>query len=105
MNEAKNQPTMLLKGDLTLDTVAAKYRELTGMLVSGSQRTEVDLADIGRIDSAGLALLLEWQALSLAEGGALLLKNVPDDLVKLAALCEAGEPLGLVPTTDGGGAR
>jgi phospholipid transport system transporter-binding protein len=97
-----------MTGDLTLATVAKLFHELTPQ-VTGPDRCEaIDLGETGRIDSAGLALLLEWQALAHAAGFALRLENIPDDILRLARLCEAAQPLGLVdkalesPYVEGG---
>jgi ABC-type transporter Mla MlaB component len=88
--------TLRMTGDLTLTTVAGLFHELTPR-VTGPDRCEViDLGATGRIDSAGLALLLEWQAMAHTAGFALRLENIPDDVMRLARLCEAAHPLGLL---------
>ena len=89
--------TLALTGDLTLATVATLFRDLTPKVTGSDRCLAIDLGATGRIDSAGLALLLEWQSRAIAEGAPLQLNNVPDDILRLARLCEAAELLGLEP--------
>jgi ABC-type transporter Mla MlaB component len=76
-----------LGGDLVFETVP-------GLLAAGDAalaaqaRAEVDLAAVGRIDSAGLALLLEWTLAARAAGRALGYRNAPGALAALAGLAE-----------------
>ena len=46
-------------------------------------------------DSAGLALLLEWQALAKNNGSSLAFAAAPSDLLRLAELSESKSLLGL----------
>ncbi|MBT8061207.1 MAG: STAS domain-containing protein, partial [Gammaproteobacteria bacterium] len=82
-----------LHGTLTLDNVASTWRESQSLLHEGIQT--VDLSDVTRVDSAGLALLLEWQARAHKRHKALRIVNAPDDLIRLADLSEAKDLLGL----------
>ncbi len=45
-----------------------------------------DLAAVAEVDSAAVALLLEWQRQAIARGGRLALTGVPADVVSLARL-------------------
>jgi phospholipid transport system transporter-binding protein len=49
----------------------------------------IDLSGVGLADSAGLALLLELQAMARRQGHRLHIINTPDNLLRLAKLCEA----------------
>jgi len=89
---------LLLSGELTFDTVAALYKA-TPQLAEGV--TGVALGQVGRVDSAGLALLLEWQARALADGRRLAFTDAPEALVRLAALCEADHLLGIQVAGEG----
>ena len=75
-------------GDLTLATAADLWRELRG---SGLLRGDasVDLSQVSECDSAGLALLLAWRASCQANGGDLVVKELPGRLAALAGLTEA----------------
>jgi phospholipid transport system transporter-binding protein len=45
-----------------------------------------DLSSVAEVDSAAVALLLEWQRQSVARGGRLVLSGVPADIDSLARL-------------------
>ena len=83
------------EGPLTLATVTARYREFEPLWSGAQPPGAVDLARTERIDSSGLALLLEWQAQARRNGKTLSFRNPPAGLLRLAALCEASEALGL----------
>jgi phospholipid transport system transporter-binding protein len=80
-----------LPDQLTFDSVNALWAGHPDL----SATDTIDLAGIKRVDSAGLALLLEWQASARVQGRTLSFSNAPRDLVRLAALCEASDLLGL----------
>lgn len=56
----------------------------------GSHR-QVDLSLVEQADSAGLAVLLEWQRLSQAAGGSVQLLEMPEGLAALADLYDLSE--------------
>lgn len=81
----------VLRGDLRADNVAA----LLPQLPVTADRCELDLAQVKNVDSAGLALLLEWQLRLQAAGGGLLLQSAPDQLIRLAQISSVDTILGL----------
>ena len=87
------QGHLSITGDLTFDSVPTVYVQAQSVLKADSGN--IDLAGVQAIDSAGLALLLEWQASSKARGSSLTFSNAPSDLRRLAALSNATELLGL----------
>jgi anti-anti-sigma factor len=102
VNQATSQEEPLrLQGDLTLSTVADIYAEFTARLARAQGQPAVDMQATGRIDSAGLALLLEWQALARKRGSKLSLLHVPKELLHLARLCEATDLLELAEDGNG----
>jgi phospholipid transport system transporter-binding protein len=82
-------------GPLTFESVPALFSQVEQKLEAGVLAERIDLEGISRTDSAGLALLLEWQARQIAGGKPLLIKNAPSSLMRLAQLCEATETLQL----------
>jgi phospholipid transport system transporter-binding protein len=56
-------------------------------------RAEVDLARVARVDSAGLALLLEWSLAARDAGRALTYRNVPPAIASLAGMSDVAELL------------
>lgn len=82
-----------LSGKLTFETVPALYRESESLVRDKQTIRTVDLAAVSTADSAGLALLLEWQSSRGDEEPRLRFENAPESLVRLARLCEADELL------------
>mgnify|MGYP001544831524 FL=1 len=82
-------------GPLTFDTCAQLYGAMEKKKPEGAALATIDLGGVTRIDSAGLALLLEWQARHASAGARLSMKNAPQGLVKLAKLNNAVDLLGL----------
>jgi phospholipid transport system transporter-binding protein len=76
-----------LAGELTFESVPGLYvhaqNELPENIVT------VDLSGVTAADSAGLALLLEWQASRKNSSAALTFTNAPSSLMSLASLSEA----------------
>ena len=83
-----------VSGALTFASVAALYHDAKSLL--GDQTTIVDLQAVSSTDSAGLALLLEWQAGARQRGARLKFINAPDELMRLAVLSESTALLGLI---------
>lgn len=78
-----------LAGPLTFTTCTGLYRKMERRLQRGEAIDMLDLDAVTRVDSAGLALLLEWQARRVAEGGRLRMENAPPGLIQLARLSNA----------------
>lgn len=78
-----------LAGPLTFETVSRLFRAMEKSAPGEPPPEQIDLAGVTTIDSAGLALLLEWQSRSRAAGRKLTVRNAPDGLLRLARLCEA----------------
>lgn len=85
--------TARLFGDLTFTTVGVLSREGEALMSAANPPRQIDLSEVKRIDSSGLALLLEWQSKASAAGGRIAILNAPNDLARLARLCEAEELL------------
>ena len=81
--------TARLFGDLTFATVRGLSQQGEAVLAGGKPPRRIDLEDVRRVDSSGLALLLEWQSRARAAGRSIAIVNVPNDLARLARLCEA----------------
>ena len=64
---------------------------------AGLQRVELDLGRVARVDSAGLALLLEWSLAARDAGRALTYRNVPGAIASLAGISDVAELLAPVP--------
>ena len=81
-----------LSGELGFDDAARLLAE--GDSAFGSlQEAEVDLSGVGRADSAGLALLLEWSVAAAAAGRSLRYRNIPSAIASLAGISDVAELL------------
>ena len=84
-----------IRGAMTLDTVTGLYEEAAACFGGSAEDQVLDLDGVTRVDSSGLALLLEWQAQKKRIGGSLLIRNAPNDLMRLAKLCDAQDLLNI----------
>ena len=85
----------ILAGPLTFETVARLFRALEKSAPGEPPPEQIDLAGVTTIDSAGLALLLEWQSRARTAGRELTVRNAPGGLLRLARLCEATDLLNI----------
>ncbi|MFT5138794.1 MAG: phospholipid transport system transporter-binding protein [Lysobacterales bacterium] len=99
--QANQSGELSVSGALTFESVATVYAQSLSVLSDYSGA--IDLADLSSVDSAGLALLLEWQALAQSHGARLVFENAPSELQRLAALSNSSELLGITqaPHIDG----
>lgn len=89
-----------LSGDLVFDSAPRLLAE--GDAAFGTHdRVDIDLARVGRIDSAGLALLLEWSLVARASGRAVGYRNMPAGLAALAGISEVSELLSATASGTG----
>ncbi len=84
-----------LSGDLTFNTVRDLSVAAKALFGDNQDIRQLDLSAVKRVDSSGLALLLEWQAQAKTRGASFRVLHAPADLVSLAQLCEAEELLQL----------
>jgi len=77
-------------GRLAFDTVHVIWESSRSALKSASAPV-VDLGEVTQMDSAGLALLLEWVGWAHADGKKLMLANVPSNLMDLARMSEVDD--------------
>jgi len=58
-----------------------------------ADKTRIDLSNVARIDSAGLALLVEWTCVARRQNKTLVLEQIPDSLRSLIEVSGLGEVL------------
>ncbi len=83
--------TQTVSGALTLETVPALYQNSAGWF-AGAGELILDLAQVDRADSAGLALLIEWLRLAKAAKRTLRFTNIPapvQTLIRINGLQDA----------------
>lgn len=86
---SNNDGTAALSGELVFATIKELSEQGSALLTGEKPVRRLDLQAVSRVDSSGLALLLEWQSMAKGNGASLAVSNAPDDLVRLARLCEA----------------
>ena len=94
---SRSEGEFALTGDLVFENAARVLAE--GEAAFGDlPKTEIDLAGVGRVDSAGLALLLEWAIAARAAGRVVSYRNLPDGAVALAGISDVSELLDAAPS-------
>lgn len=76
-----------LKGDLEFET-APEVLERSRDLFADHASIEVDLTEVRRADSAGLALLLEWVNWARNYVREIRFINIPEQITAIAQICE-----------------
>ena len=74
--------TRPVAGELTFETVPALYQDSLGWF-AGASELVIDLAQVTRADSAGLALLIEWLRGAEKAGCKLQYNNIPQQVQNL----------------------
>lgn len=75
----------IVSGELNFDSVCGLLPQSRTAFESVSELC-VDLAQVGRSNSAGLALLIEWMRWSTAAGIRIRFEQIPDSLRRLASI-------------------
>lgn len=85
--EALGPGRFRLSGDLVFENAARLLAD--GQAAFGAESpVEVDLSQVGRVDSAGLALLVEWSVAARGDGRAIRFRNAPPMLGALAGISD-----------------
>jgi phospholipid transport system transporter-binding protein len=82
-----------LEGTLSYETIPAVLAE-TALYAARADLPEtirIDFADVTGVDSAAVALLLEWRRMAGARGKTLVFENLPANLLALAGLYGVSE--------------
>jgi len=92
------QPTtdgqLQLTGELDFKTVPLLAVGSEHLFDNGEQ-LDVDLGGVGRADSAGVALLIEWQRQALHQNKSIVFHNVPSQMLAIARLSGVDDLLSL----------
>jgi len=72
-----------IRGRLTFQTVPQFFEHTKEILGAGNGSVTVDLAGVTLADSAGIALLVEWQQQARAAGRGLTFANLPEQVRKI----------------------
>lgn len=90
-----------LSGDLTMGSVARAVHAGKRHLAAGKPPTTFDFHGVGRMDSAGLALLLEWRREARRQGSEVHFQGLPAHIQTLATVCGVADLI--ATSTEGRG--
>ena len=83
---------LALSGPLVFAT-AGELLDAGRSMFAGTSGVSIDLSGVTKVDSAGLALLLEWLRLGQAEGRSVRFTALPEKLLAIARLSNVEEML------------
>lgn len=93
VDRADGVVTARLSGDLDIVTSDEVKRELSRLLDQGSVRLDLDLADVGFVDSSGLGVLVALHRHAEAQGAAFVVRSVPPPVRRLFEITRLGDLL------------
>jgi phospholipid transport system transporter-binding protein len=85
--ESRGDGQFALRGELSFQTAIAALDASKG-LFSPHRELDIDLAGVGRVDSAGLALLLEWVSWARSQSRTVRFRNIPQQILSMAQMSE-----------------
>jgi len=88
---ANNDGWMVVKGNLTMETVPAMFE--AGIQHLASEDLRVDFSQVNTVDSAAVSMLLGWTRAAQRSQQNLCVKALPEDLLSLARLYGVAELL------------
>jgi len=92
--ERRDTRSYHVQGAMTFDSVTSLWHQSEGIF-SDDGMLQIDLADVTRTDSGGLALLIEWLREANRRGRRVEFLNLPDQLRALASAANLEEILGV----------
>ena len=86
---------LTVSGELNFQTVPSLVKQSVAMLAQGDAATElvVDLQGVGRSDSSGVALMIEWMRHAEARNKGIRFQNIPSQMQSIARVCGVDEIL------------
>ena len=88
MNAIASGEVLPLKGGLTFETIPAVLEESAQYAARPDlpEKLTIDFAEVTDVDSAAVALLLDWRRMAMKRGKTLVFVNLPANLLALAEL-------------------
>jgi anti-sigma B factor antagonist len=86
-----------LSGDLDIVTSDGVKRELTQLIDAGHVALELDLAEVGFVDSSGLGVLVAIHRHAETQGGSFVVRSVTPQVQRLLDITRLGD---LLTVTD-----
>ena len=85
---------LLVSGELSMDTVPGLLQQ-EHLQAGGDDEIRVDLQGVERADSAGVALLIDWQRTANHQQRNIRFQNIPSQMLAIAHLSGVDELLSL----------
>lgn len=79
-----NDQQLAISGDMLFSSAARLRGEGEKVLPGMAQKVTVDLAQVGRVGSVGISVLLCWLRMAQVLGKELVFVNVPDDMLDVS---------------------
>lgn len=73
-------------GELSLETVPGLLERGAEIMGRGARAVELDLREVTRADSAGLALMIEWMRAAHRHHKNIVFRNVPPQILAMAKI-------------------
>jgi len=86
-----------VSGELTFATVTGVLGQSRALFNQANEPIEIELGDVERFDSAGLALLIEWMRMASAQGKVIRFFKLPEQMMAIAAASDLESILPLAP--------
>jgi len=77
-----------VSGELTFTTVTALLAKSRPLFDQAGTNINVELGDVERADSAGLAMLTEWMRQAKARGASIAFFHLPEQMLAIATASE-----------------
>lgn len=78
--ETDGEQVYRIIGELNISTVPQLLKDMSVLFSVNGESRVIDLTEVSRSDSAGLALLLEWQRLAEQQDIQLSFRNLPEQM-------------------------
>lgn len=82
--ESVGDGVLLVRGDLSFSSVTRVLAQSRPLLSQGSGKLALDLGEVQRADSAGLALLMQWLRMGKEQGLEIRFRHLPEQLLAIA---------------------
>jgi phospholipid transport system transporter-binding protein len=87
-------------GEMGFASVSALLESSLPAFASAEAELEIDLSGVSRVDSAGLALLVEWLRRAKGQGKTIVFRHIPD---QLRAIARVSDLEGILPVETAAG--
>ena len=94
--EKINDQQYALSGELTMHTVSQVSLDAASLITTMKGEVTINLSNIVRADSAGLALLIDWLRVARRRNFTLHFEQLPEQLMQIARLCELDSVLPII---------